>query len=66
MITQIGTLNNGRSRSAVFDGLYGVQLWRSSPQSAQISEDEAPRTTALSQDAGKSGCRWVGIGWPKS
>ena len=46
MITQMGTLNNGRNRSAVFDGLYGVQLWRPLPQSAQVSEDETPRTTA--------------------
>ncbi|RCV11631.1 hypothetical protein SEVIR_2G210400v4 [Setaria viridis] len=37
---------NGRNPSAVLDGLYGVQLGRPSPQSAQ-SEDEALRTTAV-------------------
>jgi len=37
---------NGRNRSAVLDDLYGVQLWRPLPQSAQVSEDETPRTTA--------------------
>jgi hypothetical protein len=38
---------NGRNASAALDGLYGVQLWRLLPQSAQISEDEAPRITTV-------------------
>nr|CAB3457034.1 unnamed protein product [Digitaria exilis] len=42
----MGALMNGRNPSAVLDGLYGVQLDRPLPQSAQ-SEDQALRTTAL-------------------
>nr|CAB3453359.1 unnamed protein product [Digitaria exilis] len=37
---------NGRNPSGVLDGLYGVELNRPLPQSAQ-SEDQALRTTAL-------------------